>query len=39
MEFKKIYNEKLDEAIHHGITESGLNVFVFPKKGFSKKSA
>ena len=39
MKFEKIYNEKLDELVHHGVTESGLNVFVFPKKGFSKKYA
>lgn len=39
MQFNKIYNEKLSETVHHGITESGLNVFVLSKKGFSKKYA
>ena len=39
MNFSKIYNEKLKETLYHGITESGLNVFVLPKKGFSKKYA
>ena len=39
MEFKKIYNEKINETLYSGITESGLNVFVLPKKGFSKKYA
>ena len=39
MEFKKIYNEKINETLYSGITQSGLNVFVLPKKGFSKKYA
>ena len=39
MNFNKEYNEKLEETIHHGVTTSGLNVFVLPKKGFSKKYA
>lgn len=39
MNFEKIYNEKLEETLYHGKTTSGLNVFVLPKSGFSKKYA
>lgn len=39
MNFSKEYNEKINETLFHGVTSSGLNVFVLPKKGFSKKYA
>lgn len=39
MNFEKIYNEKTDETLYHGVSSAGLNVFVLPKIGFSKKYA
>lgn len=39
MNFSKIYEEKLGETLYSGTHESGLDVFVLPKKGFSKKYA
>lgn len=39
MDFSKIYEEKLGETLYSGKHESGLDVFVLPKKGFSKKYA
>ena len=39
MEFTKTYEEKLGETLYSGKHESGLDVFVLPKKGFSKKYA
>lgn len=36
MKFKEIKNEKLNEKILFGVHESGLNIFVIPKKGFCK---
>jgi predicted Zn-dependent peptidase len=39
MNFTKIYNEKLNETLFHGVHKSGLNIFLLPKLGFSKKYA
>jgi predicted Zn-dependent peptidase len=39
MNFTRIYNEKLNETLYQGVHKSGLNVFLLPKKGFSKKYA
>ncbi len=39
MNFQKNYEEKLGETLYFGTHESGLDVFVLPKKGFSKKYA
>ncbi len=39
MKFDKIYNEKMEESLYHGISSAGLNVYILPKKGFSKKYA
>ena len=39
MEFIKSYNERLNETLYSAVHESGLSVFVLPKKGFSKKYA
>ena len=39
MKFIKNYNEKLNETLYSGVHESGLQVFVLPKAGFSKKYA
>ena len=39
MKFNKAYNDRLNETLYSGTHESGLNVFVLPKKGFSKKYA
>lgn len=39
MNFEKIYNEKIDETLYHGVSSAGLNVYVLPKAGFSKKYA
>lgn len=39
MNFQKLYEEKLGETLYFGTHESGLDVFVLPKKGFSKKYA
>ncbi len=36
MEIKRIYNEQLKEEMQMAVHESGLRVYVFPKKGFSK---
>ncbi len=36
MEIKRIYNERLQEEMQFAVHESGLRVYVFPKKGFSK---
>lgn len=36
MEIKRIYNEQLQEEMQMAVHESGLRVYVFPKKGFSK---
>lgn len=39
MNFQINYEEKLGETLYFGTHESGLDVFVLPKKGFSKKYA
>lgn len=39
MNFTRQYAEKLKETLYFGTHESGLDVFVLPKKGFSKKYA
>lgn len=39
MKFDKIYNEKMEETLYHGISDAGLNVYILPKKDFSKKYA
>ncbi len=39
MKFDKIYNEKMEETLYHGVSDAGLNVYILPKKGFSKKYA
>ncbi len=39
MQFQKHVEEKLGETLYFGTHESGLDVFVLPKKGFSKKYA
>lgn len=39
MNFQKITEERLGETLYFGTHESGLDVFVLPKKGFSKKYA
>ncbi len=39
MNFQKIVEERLGETLYFGTHESGLDVFVLPKKGFSKKYA
>ncbi len=36
MEIKRIFNEQLQEEMQVAVHESGLRVYVFPKKGFSK---
>ena len=36
MEIKRIFNEQLQEEMQMAVHESGLRVYVFPKKGFSK---
>lgn len=36
MKFEKIENTRLGECMLHGIHKSGLQVYIFPKKGFSK---
>ncbi|MBO5363866.1 MAG: insulinase family protein, partial [Clostridia bacterium] len=36
MESKRVFNEQLQEEMQFAIHESGLKVYVFPKKGFSK---
>lgn len=36
MEIKEFYNEKLQEKMQFAVHKSGLRVYVFPKKGFSK---
>lgn len=36
MEIKHIENKQLKEEMFYGIHESGLRIYVFPKKGFSK---
>ncbi len=36
MEIKRILNEQLQEEMQFAVHESGLRVYVFPKKGFSK---
>lgn len=35
-EFQRFYNETLNEEMLSAVHESGLKVYVFPKKGFSK---
>ena len=35
-EVQRYYNETLDEEMLSAVHESGLKVYVFPKKGFSK---
>ncbi len=39
MNFNKIYNDKMEETLLHGVSDAGLNVYILPKKGFSKKYA
>ncbi|MBO5408229.1 MAG: insulinase family protein [Clostridia bacterium] len=39
MQFQKKVEERLGETLYFGTHESGLDVFVLPKKGFSKKYA
>ena len=39
MQFQKQVEERLGETLYFGTHESGLDVFVLPKKGFSKKYA
>ncbi len=39
MNFQKQYEEKLGETLYFGTHESGLDVFILPKPGFSKKYA
>ena len=39
MQFQKQIEERLGETLYFGTHESGLDVFVLPKKGFSKKYA
>lgn len=39
MKYEKMYNETIEETLYHGVSEAGLNVYVLPKKGFSKKYA
>lgn len=36
MEIKSFYNSRLDEKMQYTVHESGLRVYLFPKKGFSK---
>lgn len=36
MRFEKIQNRDIDETVLRGVHESGLRVFIVPKKGFSK---
>lgn len=36
MDIKKIINSELGEEMQYAVHESGLRVYVFPKKGFSK---
>lgn len=36
MEIKRCYNEQLQEEMLYTVHESGLRVYVFPKKGFQK---
>ncbi len=36
MRFEKIENRDIDETVLSGVHESGLRVFIVPKKGFSK---
>lgn len=36
MEIKSFYNSRLDEKMLYTVHDSGLRVYVFPKKGFSK---
>lgn len=39
MNLTKQYSEKLKETLYSGVHESGLKVFVMPKKGYSKSYA
>lgn len=39
MQMKEYYNKQLKERLYYGTHESGLNVYVLPKKGYSKKYA
>ena len=39
MVFNKVYNKAIDETLYFGTHESGLGIFVVPKKSFSKKYA
>ena len=39
MEYKKIYNDRVNETVYAGEHSTGLGVFVIPKPGFSKKYA
>lgn len=39
MKFEKTVNGRLDEEILYGVHESGLRVYIIPKKGFSKSYA
>lgn len=39
MKFNKITNNAIDETLYFGTHESGLGIFVIPKKNFSKKYA
>jgi len=36
MEIQRFYQEQLQEEMQYGVHESGLRVYVFPKKGFQK---
>ena len=38
MEIKSFYNSRLNEKMQYTVHSSGLRVYVFPKKGFSKDS-
>lgn len=39
MEFEKKYNEKTDEVIYYTKHQSGLDIYVMPKKGYSNSYA
>lgn len=36
MDIQKTYNNEINEEMHFAVHESGLRVYVFPKKGFNK---
>ena len=36
MDIQKTYNNEINEEMHHAVHQSGLRVYVFPKKGFNK---